>query len=241
MNQKVFTMNRFRVFGILLLLLVFTMCGRNKSGQQVEQATVANKFDVLEVLQTPQYTYLQVLEGLEVRWVAIPQQEAKIGDSFFYDSALEMRNFQSKELDRTFELIYFVNRVSNAPLDAAHQSGAMQPHSGRVPESSGSSVVLQKADNEITVAQIFENRNGFSGKEVEIRGIVVKINEGIMGTNWIHLQDGTSHNGSFDLTITSDDLPSLNSEATFRGTITLNKDFGSGYFYDIIMESAALK
>lgn len=179
--------------------------------------------------------------SLEVRWVAIPQQEVKIGDSFFYDSALEMKNFQSKELDRAFEVIYFVNRVSNSPLDAAHQADGMQAHSGRVPEASVSSVVLQKADNEISVAQIFENRNEFSGKEVELRGIVVKINEGIMGTNWIHLQDGTSHNGSFDLTITSDDLPSLNSEATFRGTITLNKDFGSGYFYDIIMESAALK
>lgn len=234
-------MNRIRIIGIVVLALLLAMCGGNKSGQQAQQSVDMKKFDVLDVLQTRQYTYLQVLEGLEVRWVAIPQQDAIIGDSFYYDSALEMTNFHSKELDRTFEVIYFVNRVSKAPLGSGHQAGGIHNHSGRVNEGALSGVVLEKAENELTLAKLFENRNEFSGKELQIRGIVVKINEGIMGTNWIHLQDGTSHDGSFDLTITSDDLPVINSEATFSGTITLNKDFGSGYFYDLIMENGVLK
>lgn len=61
-----------------------------------------------------------------------------------------------------------------------------------------------------------------------------------MGKNWIHIQDGTKHNTSFDLTITTQNLPALNDEVTFKGTIMVNKDFGAGYFYDVIMENAVL-
>ncbi len=232
-------MHLMRLLVIVMMAFVFSMCGGNKSNQ-VGQNTSANKFDVIEVLQTSQYTYLQVLENLDVRWVAIPKQEVKVGDSYYYDSALEMNSFTSKELDRTFEVIYFVNNISKTPLDATHMGGVSPAHSGKVKTEEKSNIILSKADNEVTVAQIFENSEAFSGKETQIRGIVVKINEGVMGTNWIHIQDGTSGNGNFDLTITSQDLPRLNEEATFKGSITLKKDFGAGYFYEVIMENAQL-
>jgi hypothetical protein len=62
-----------------------------------------------------------------------------------------------------------------------------------------------------------------------------------MGKNWIHIQDGTSgSDGNYDLTITSQDVAEINDEVTFKGKITLEKDFGAGYFYDVIMEDAAL-
>jgi hypothetical protein len=61
-----------------------------------------------------------------------------------------------------------------------------------------------------------------------------------MGKNWVHLQDGTSNNGAFDLTITTQALPKVNDEVTFKGTVTLEKDFGAGYYYDVIMEDAEL-
>jgi len=232
-------MHLMRLLVIVMMAFVFSMCGGNKSNQ-VGQNTSANKFDVIEVLQTSQYTYLQVLENLDVRWVAIPKQEVKVGDSYYYDSALEMNSFTSKELDRTFEVIYFVNNISKTPLDATHMGRLSPSHSGKVKAEEKSNIILSKADNEVTVAQIFENGEAFSGKETEIRGIVVKINEGVMGTNWIHIQDGTSGNGNFDLTITSQDIPRLNEEATFTGSITLKKDFGAGYFYEVIMENAQL-
>jgi len=78
----------------------------------------------------------------------------------------------------------------------------------------------------------------YEGKEFEIRGIVTKVNKEIMGKNWVHLQDGTSKDGAFDLTITTQDLPKINDEVTFKGTVTLEKDFGAGYYYDVIMEDA---
>ena len=54
----------------------------------------------------------------------------------------------------------------------------------------------------------------------------------------VHLQDGTSDAGVYDLTITTQDEVKVGRIATFTGTITLDKDFGAGYSYEIIMEDA---
>jgi len=42
------------------------------------------------------------------------------------------------------------------------------------------------------------------------------------------------------LTVTTQALPKVNDEVTFKGTITLEKDFGAGYYYDVIMEDAEM-
>ena len=64
----------------------------------------------------------------------------------------------------------------------------------------------------------------------------------IMGKNWYHIQDGTkTKDKNVDFTITSTDVIQIGDEVTFEGTIFLNKDFGAGYRYDIIMENAVVK
>ncbi|MBT6006666.1 MAG: hypothetical protein HOG79_13175 [Prolixibacteraceae bacterium] len=151
-----------------------------------------------------------------------------------------MNNFNSKELDRTFEVIYFINRISKTPITKNPMGGAMPAHSGKVETQKSSTITLEKADGEITVEQIFAKSAEFALKEFEIRGMVVKVNKQVMGKNWIHIQDGTSNEGSFDLTVTTQDLAEIGDEVTFKGKLTLEKNFGSGYFYDVIMEEAVL-
>lgn len=231
-------MRYLKLLTLIIAAVIFTMCGGNRGGQAVQSDDSAKKFDVIEVVQTNQYTYLQVLEANEIRWVAVTRQEIGKGETYYYDSALPMSNFHSKELDRTFEVIYFVNNISKTATQGTLMPGSASGHSGKTGSEIHSDIHVEKKEGELTIAQIFENPEEYSGKEIEIKGVVVKINEGIMGTNWIHIQDGTTGNGKFDLTITSDDIPQLNREASFKGIITLNKDFGSGYFYDVIMEHA---
>ncbi len=62
-----------------------------------------------------------------------------------------------------------------------------------------------------------------------------------MNKNWVHLQDGTINNGSYDLTVTTLDTVKVGDVVVFEGTITLNKDIGAGYFYDVLMENARHK
>jgi hypothetical protein len=232
-----------RVFLMVILVVVFSSCVRNKNGQQVIQSAVPanNKvFEVNEVIQTDRYTYLKVNENSSERWVAVSKREVEVGDVYYYDKALQMNNFTSKDLDKTFDEIFFVNQISKNPMaQTQDNAGSMPAHSGKV-DSEKATVNLAKADGEITVAQIFENRDDYASKEFELRGIVVKVNKQVMGKNWIHVQDGTNHEGSFDLTVTSQDLAEIGDEVVFKGKLTLNKNFGSGYFYDVIMEDAVL-
>jgi hypothetical protein len=61
-----------------------------------------------------------------------------------------------------------------------------------------------------------------------------------MEKNWVHIQDGTDYEGEFDLTITTSRSVSVGDTVTFEGTIALEKDFGYGYFYNILMEEGDL-
>jgi hypothetical protein len=61
-----------------------------------------------------------------------------------------------------------------------------------------------------------------------------------MKTNWVHIQDGTRTDNSFDLTITTNDVTKVGDVVTFEGTVTLKKDFGAGYFYEVIVENGKL-
>ncbi len=230
------------LFLIIALAMLSTSCVKNKKGHTVtEQASTSEKvFEVKEIVQTSNYTYMKVSENFAERWVAVSKMDAKAGEKYYYDEAMLMNNFHSKELDRDFESIYFINKVSTVPMSMQEKIAAMpSSHSGKG-EAPKSSVSLEKQANEITLAQVFEKRKDFANKEIEIRGIVVKVNKQVMGKNWIHIQDGTDHNGSFDLTITTQDIAEKGDEVTLKGTIILEKDFGAGYFYDVIMEDAII-
>ena len=71
-----------------------------------------------------------------------------------------------------------------------------------------------------------------------IRAKVAKFSPEIMGTNWLHLQDGTGAAGTNDLTITSAATAKVGDTVLVKGVVTTNKDFGFGYKYDVIIEKA---
>lgn len=234
-------MHRLRVLGIVFLLFAFSSCFRNQNSQAVQNAAAGtdHSFEVIEVIQGNQYTYIKVVENMNIKWVAVTRQDVRQGESYYYDTELEMNNFHSKEVDRTFDVIYFVNQISKTPVQKNLADG-INAHHGKIPVQKESHIQLAKKEGELTLAQIFDERTDFSGKSLDIRGVVVKVNSGIMGKNWIHIQDGTGTDGGYDLTVTTQDMASVNDEVTFKGTLTLNKDFGSGYFYEIILEDAVL-
>jgi len=228
---------------IVLATMVASSCVQNKNPQQAQNVAQANQnvFEVTEVVQGKTYTYLNVKENMMNRWVAVSHQEVKPGDVFYYDDALQMTDFHSKEIDRTFDVIYFVNQISKTPLNKQQPMAADMAagHTGKVAAKSAE-VELNKAEGELTVADVFAQKADLTSKEFEIRGVVVKVNEQVMGKNWVHIQDGTSSDGKFDLTITTQAEVEVGNEVTFKGKLTLEKDFGAGYYYDVIMEDATL-
>ncbi len=200
-----------------------------------------HKIKVIEVLQTTSYTYLHVEENDSLQWLAIPKMEAKKGDIYYYQGGMEMKDFKSKEMDRTFASVLFLNGVIHPDFaKSGKPSLTMSPQKTKTSDKK-LDLKVEPAKNGITIAELYENSKKYEGKIVKIRGRVTKYNSRIMGKNWIHLQDGTSSSGSFDFTATSVDETKVGDIITIEGEIVLNKDFGSGYFFEIIMEEGKIK
>jgi predicted small lipoprotein YifL len=101
---------------------------------------------------------------------------------------------------------------------------------------------IAKAEGGKTVAEVFAEKDALAGKAVTVRGKVVKVNAGIMGKNWLHVRDGSGADGTNDLTVTTiGALPEVGNTVVVTGPLTLNKDFGMGYAYDVIVEDAEVK
>ncbi|MDQ3369790.1 MAG: hypothetical protein M3680_30600, partial [Myxococcota bacterium] len=91
-----------------------------------------------------------------------------------------------------------------------------------------------------TIAQVFAGKAALAGKPVVVRGKVVKVNDGIMGRNWLHVQDGTGAAGSNDLVVTTAATVASGDVVVVRGTVAVDKDFGGGYRYDVLIEDATI-
>jgi len=91
-----------------------------------------------------------------------------------------------------------------------------------------------------TVEAIHLEKIKLSGKQVQIRGKVVKVNNGIMKRNFLHITDGSGKEGTNDLTITSDQTASIGDDVTVVGTVVLDTDFGFGYAYPLLVEKSLI-
>jgi hypothetical protein len=193
---------------------------------------------VEEVLQGTSYTYLRLKEGDRDIWVATTKQEVEVGKTVSFAAGLEMKNFPSKELQRTFESIYFVGSLTDG--SSASPADQASPHQMK-PTLEKQEISVEPAQGGITIGQLFSGKDSYADKTVLIRGKVTKINRAILQRNWVHIQDGTSDGDKFDLTVTTQEQVNVGDIVTFEGKIVLNKDFGAGYAYDVLMEEAKLK
>ena len=91
-----------------------------------------------------------------------------------------------------------------------------------------------------TVEALYQEKANLGGHHVQLRGKIVKVNNAIMNRNFLHLRDGTGQDGTNDLTITSQDTAEVGDEVVVTGVITVDKDFGAGYTYPILLEHATV-
>ena len=229
-----------RLFFILPMLLIIAFSACEKKQQQTQTMAAAGMHNVVvdEVLQANKYTYLLVSEGSARYWIAITKADIKVGEKISFGGALEMNNFVSKDLNRTFETVYFVQEIQKTNAMASQSMPAMPPGAEKARSTEKEDISIEAPTGGLTIAKIYSDSKNLSGQEVKVRGKVVKYNPMIMGRNWVHIQDGTDANGNFDLTVTTTDQVNLGDIVTFTGTVGLNKDFGAGYAYDVIVENA---
>jgi hypothetical protein len=187
---------------------------------------------VLETMDAGGYTYVLMDTGEEQLWVAGGQISVQVGDVVQSTQGMPMSNFESKSLNRTFDTVYFVDRLENmsvAVMPADHPQMEL-------PEGHPS------IDDTAAVIPADVSKDTLAGQQVSLRGEVVKYNDGILGWNFIHIQDGSGDaaDGSNDLTVTSHDATAVGETVVLTGTIILSKDFGAGYSFPVLMEGASI-
>jgi len=96
------------------------------------------------------------------------------------------------------------------------------------------------ADTVKTVAALYQEKAALSGKTITAQGKVVKVNNGIMGRNFVHVRDGSGDASSNNLIVTSKQTANVGDEVKISGTVAVNRDFGAGYSYPLLIEDASI-
>ncbi len=196
-----------------------------------------------ETLITKKYVYINVTEEGKQFWIASAKQPIDIGKTYYYRTPLLKTNFESREHNRVFDTIYLVsnlvshNHGNNAGNLTADFSETPTETSQKQNIETHTNTVIQHKGS-IKIAELVANPKQYENKTVQLTGKVVKVNPNIMNRNWLHLKDGSKDD--YDLVITSNTFIPEGQTITMKAKVSLNKDFGAGYRYDLILEDGVL-
>lgn len=194
---------------------------------------------VAETTQSGGYVYIKLEDGV---WIAANAFEVSKGDKIQYSGAMEMNDFHSKSLDKTFDSILFVSEASIAGDDGSAKKKVPLPGTSKIKKP----VVIQAPKaGEIkplpggkTVAEIYAESDQLKNKVVSLNAKVVKFNGSIMGKNWITLKDGTGSEKESKIIATSQEVLTPGDLVIVKGTVATDVDLGRGYFYKVMLEEA---
>lgn len=231
-----------KIFFVIVLLSIslFTGCENKeevKDGMMKESLGM-RAVEVIDLLNAPGYTYLQVKEKENTYWIAVPQMEVEKGETLYFSKSMEMKDFRSETIDKTFESVLFVEDITRNPNQQHEQLSNVHSQVGNVVKED---IKIEPVTGGFTIEKIYADKESLSGKIIKVKGKVVKFNKQIMNRNWIHLQDGTGTQGNFDLMVTSNEDVMVGQIVTVEGKVAVNKDFGSGYSYVVLLEDSKIK
>jgi hypothetical protein len=201
------------------------------AGTPIATAPGALKGKVLEKIDAATYSYLRLSTANGEAWVAVPHTTVAVGTDVEVANPMPMDGFESKTLQRKFHKLFFgtLAGTERAAPDAGHDAQPIKVTRAEGPEGR-------------TVAEVYAQKAALKDKPVVVRAKVVKATSGVMGKNWLHLRDGTGARDSKDddLTVTTAGTAAPGDVVQVKGTVRLDRDFGSGYSYPVIIEDGTL-
>jgi hypothetical protein len=236
------------------LLLTLAACTDTAKEPEAENPALAApvpegmvRGTVLETMDSGGYTYVLLDSGENQNWHATQQSAVNVGDVVQTNAGMPMQQFTSKTLNRTFDVIYFSGALENLTATPAmpegHPNTALPPgHPSTSAESMAADTAVAAVEEGKNIAWIYANKDSLAGESVSLRGKVVKYNANILGTNFLHIQDGSGDaaDGSNDLIVTTKTEVAFGDTVVASGSIVLDKDFGAGYSYPVLIEDATV-
>lgn len=234
-------MRNLKTAALALAIFLMTALAVSVSVTNAMAAKASHTGTVIEATTSGPYTYINVDEKGEKFWIAAPQTYVLEGKTITFEEDLWMPNFKSKSLDRTFDRILFVGGIY------VHKEGektAPKPTAKATPKKAVAPKAPAKDAGTFTVKDIYAKKGKLNGNLITVKGKVVKVSKGIMGRDWVHIQDGTgsADNSDNNLVFRTNmgASPAVGDEVTATGRLEADKDFGMGYFYSAIVEEATV-
>ena len=224
---------------ILISLFFIVSCSEEETKDINEMDALKSEphiAKVVEKIPSNNYLYLQVSENKETYWIAVPAMDIDPGETIYFSKYMVMNDFKSDNIDRTFDNILFVEDARKS----ATPDEMKKIHSGAASVEKQDLNIEPLAEGK-TIQQIYANKSSLNGQVILTKGKVVKFNKQIMKRNWIHIQDGTGDENSYDLVITTNDEVKVGDVITAEGKSSVDKDFGAGYFFPVIIEEAKIE
>lgn len=235
---------------MLFLALVACEKGAEATATPATAAASVTAGQVLETIDVDSYTYIRLAtDGQEV-WLATSPILVEQGDFVQFAGGMMMQDFHSTSLDRTFDQILFVGHVEPAgsgatagALTSSIPPGGADPHAGLdlAPVAAENPDFIEAPDGAYSIAEILAEPAKFEGKKINLRAKVIKVNDNIMGKNWVTLQDGTGSAPNDRLTVTTLQTVTVGEERTFTAVVRTDLDLGQGYNYKVLLENATFE
>ncbi len=105
----------------LLFFGIMTSAGASHAADMPPSSEVLSG-TVMETMDAAGYTYVQLDTPGGPLWAALPQSAVKVGDAISITPGMEMKNFHSKVLDRTFPSILFSPGIVDSTAANPHQT-----------------------------------------------------------------------------------------------------------------------
>jgi hypothetical protein len=230
---------------IVCAVAALAACAKQSAAPQAAKATPQQgtiKGTVAETIHSGGFTYVRLKTASGESWMVTGPVDVKVGSDVSVKTSMTVDNFESKSLNRTFPHMIFGSIEGATPLaGAADHAEAMASQAAT--DTASTKVEKAEGSDARTVAEIWATKSALKDRRVVVRGKVVKFLPSIMGKNWLHVRDGsgTRAKGDDDIAVISDDTTTVGSIVTVTGTVRLDKDFGAGYQYPVIIEDAKLK
>ncbi len=212
---------------------------------------------ILEIKGAMGYKYLKIDENGTQLWVAIANAPVAVGDRIGYDKKTVMKNFESKTLGQKFKEVIFASDVYlpqkvEKPKSMKEMLGLnpakKDPHAGMgkglspEEEEEPSKPFVKK--NAYTIEEVHMWRKSLEGQTISLEATVYKVSHQIMKLDWAHLGDGTGNEKKLtdDLVFTAASTSiKAGDKVIATGKVVVNKDFGFGYFYKVLIQDATFQ
>ncbi len=227
------------------------------------------KASIVEFKDVKNYTYLNLKDSTGQIWAALPKIPVEKGEEIEISNIIVMKNFNSKTLDKTFDIILFAVPSTEKNVSPAQHEAMPDKMMSKIPsdmilggmshdtylpgqgmmagktETIQQNIKVSKAEGKdaYTIEEIYSKKETLENNPVRVRAKVVKFLPKIMGKNWIHIQDGTgkAEDANYDITVAGLETVNVGDEVVVYGTLAINKDLGSAHTFAVIIEDASIQ